>query len=314
MPLRRSRLRLRWWVTRLVPSTLAAAVAVSGVVAPAPDPEPILESRVQTLTDGVAAPGFRKSVRTPMPTQLVGFSWEGGRRAELEVRTKVDGRWTGWSELHTDGDEGPDADSHEYAPRATAGPMYLGRGVRDIEVRVEAGRLEALRLHAIRSENPKSAGPLAAAAADAPRPPIISRAQWGADESFRTRNSGCTGQPDYSSRVRYSIVHHTAHGADANNYGPGDSASIVRGIYQFHTHTNGWCDIGYNFVVDRFGQTFEGRYGGVDRAVIGAHAAGFNTESTGVAVLGEFTSATLPPEAYGALTVSYTHLTLPTKA
>jgi hypothetical protein len=301
MPPNRS--RLRRWLTRAVPTFVGVTVAVSGLAAPAPevDPDPVLESRTQTLTDGVARPGFRRTVRTPMPTQLVGFTWEGSPHAEIEVRSLVGDRWSDWSELHTDGDEGPDADSDEYSERRTAGPVWVGRRVRDVEVRVAEGRLEGLRLHAIRSENGMARGPLKAAAADAPQPGIISRAQWGADESLRSTGSGCTGQPDYASRVRYSVVHHTAHASDSNSYGPGDSASIVRGIYQFHTQTNGWCDIGYNFVIDRYGQIFEGRFGGIDRPVIGAHAAGFNTESTGVAVLGEFTSSSLPPEGYGAL-------------
>src|SRR5439155_16912043 len=85
--------------------------------------------------------------------------------------------------------------------------------------------------------------------------------------------------------IRYAVIHHTA---GSNNYTAAQSASIVRGIYLYHVKGNGWNDIGYNFLVDKYGQVFEGRYGGVDKAVIGAHAQGFNTGSVGISVLGSY--------------------------
>jgi uncharacterized protein with LGFP repeats len=75
----------------------------------------------------------------------------------------------------------------------------------------------------------------------------------------------------------------------------------MRGIYYFHTHTNLWCDIGYNFVIDQYGQIFEGRYGGIAQAVIGAHAGGFNTGSSGIALLGTFSSVGISSAMYSAL-------------
>ena len=115
------------------------------------------------------------------------------------------------------------------------------------------------------------------------QPPIRTRAQWGADESLR-----CT-QPDYADGVRYALVHHTV---NENGYTADESNSLVRNIYTYHTRVNGWCDIGYNFLIDRFGTIFEGRAGGLDRAVIGAHALNFNTNATGVAIIGDLTSVT----------------------
>ena len=73
-------------------------------------------------------------------------------------------------------------------------------------------------------------------------------------------------------------MHHTV---NANDYGPEDSAAIVLGIARYHRDHNGWNDIGYNFLVDQYGQIFEGRAGGIDLAIVGAQAQGFNSVSTG---------------------------------
>jgi hypothetical protein len=98
--------------------------------------------------------------------------------------------------------------------------------------------------------------------------------------------------------LRFAVVHHTA---GANTYAPEDSAAIVRGIELYHVKANGWNDIGYNFLVDRYGQVFEGRRGGMKRSVIGAHAEGFNTGSVGIAVIGTYSAKPPTPEAESAL-------------
>ena len=118
------------------------------------------------------------------------------------------------------------------------------------------------------------------------KPPIVTRAAWGADESLRS------GSPDYAP-VKVAFVHHTASG---NSYSAAEAPAVVRGAYAYHTRSLHWSDIGYNFLVDRYGVIYEGRHGGVTRGVIGAQVLGFNTGSTGVSVLGTFTSAT-PPSA-----------------
>ncbi|CAM5584778.1 peptidoglycan recognition protein family protein [Streptomyces aurantiogriseus] len=117
-----------------------------------------------------------------------------------------------------------------------------------------------------------------------PEPPIVSRAGWGADSTGITPED----PPTYDADVKAVFVHHTD---GTNDYSCADSASIVRGIYIYHVKTNGWNDIGYNFLVDKCGTLFEGRAGGVDRPVLGAHTYGWNRESSGIAVLGEYTSA-----------------------
>ena len=110
-------------------------------------------------------------------------------------------------------------------------------------------------------------------------PPIVPRLSWGADESIRR------APPSYADEVRFAIIHHTA---GRNDYTRAQAPAIVRGIELFHVQGNGWNDIGYNFLVDRFGTVYEGRFGGIDRNVVGAHALGFNTGSVGIALLGTY--------------------------
>jgi len=123
-------------------------------------------------------------------------------------------------------------------------------------------------------------------------PAVVPRLSWGADESIRR------GPPTYAPGVRFSIVHHTA---GRNDYSRSEAAAIVKGIQLYHVQGNGWNDIGYNFLVDRFGTVYEGRFGGIDRDVVGAHAQGFNTGSVGAAVIGTYGSAQPPKAAQDAI-------------
>ena len=95
-----------------------------------------------------------------------------------------------------------------------------------------------------------------------------------------------------------AYVHHTV---SLNTYTKAESPAVVRGIQRYHQSSNGWSDIGYNFLVDRFGQVFEGRAGGIDRAVIGAQAQGWNSVSTGIASVGTHTSTDVSPETFNAI-------------
>jgi hypothetical protein len=103
--------------------------------------------------------------------------------------------------------------------------------------------------------------------------------------------------PEYGT-VKLGFVHHTE---NPNGYEAGAVPAMLRAIYQFHRYGRGWNDIGYNFVLDRFGRIFEGRAGGFDAAVVGAHAGGYNYCSTGVAVLGEYGAVDISAAARAAL-------------
>ncbi|ARR81041.1 LGFP repeat-containing protein [Mycobacterium intracellulare] len=110
-------------------------------------------------------------------------------------------------------------------------------------------------------------------------PPIISRAEWGADESLRC------GSPQYDNGIRAAVIHHTA---GSNDYSPLESAGIVKAIYTYHSKTLGWCDIAYNALVDKYGQVFEGSAGGLTKAVEAFHTGGFNRNTWGVSMIGNF--------------------------
>lgn len=127
-----------------------------------------------------------------------------------------------------------------------------------------------------------------------PKPQIFSRAQWGADESLRD------GSPSYY-EIQGGFVHHTV---NSNDYTRDQVPSIIRGIYAYHTRSRGWSDIGYNFLVDRFGRIWEGRAGGVDRPVVGAHTLGYNDYAFAMSAIGNFDTARPSEEmlrAYGRL-------------
>lgn len=123
----------------------------------------------------------------------------------------------------------------------------------------------------------------------APQPPVTSRAGWGADESISPEEPGYLP----GEKIKAVVVHHTA---ESNTYTCEQGPAVVRGIYAYHVKQLGWKDLGYNFLVDKCGKIYEGRKGGIDRPVMGAHAYGFNSETTGISVLGTYTDAA-PPQA-----------------
>jgi hypothetical protein len=119
------------------------------------------------------------------------------------------------------------------------------------------------------------------------RPSLVSRSQWGADESLADEWRETSGE------LKAMYVHHTA---GTNSYSRSQSAAIVRGIYAYHTRSNDWPDIGYQFLVDRFGRIFTGRRDSQVENPIGAQAGGYNSGTIGVSAMGSFQSAT-PPAA-----------------
>jgi hypothetical protein len=292
----------------LTPSVTAASSATSA------SPAGALASAAPGAGLVKGAPGTRMQ-SGPVAVgeaRFVGFSWPdpgpSGATGEagLWLRARTKAGWSAWREVEQAAD-GPDETSREYRPgRAYSDGQWLDAGTAEVQVRVDPpatagtkvagkagvgasaspGPASGLEAHLITPDMAPTPGtePARAGVATAAtvQPRIVSRAGWGADERIRRAD------PDYSDTVKAAVVHHTVQG---NGYSPSESAALVRADYLYHVRTRGWNDIGYNFLVDRYGRVFEGRYGGITRAVLGAHAGGFNTHTTGVALLGTFTTS-----------------------
>ena len=220
----------------------------------------------------------------------------------VTVRSRDHGRWGSWTEVGLS-DSAPDRGTDEAAHAKLATEPVGVAGSDEVQIRVSARKATARldRLEATFVDGGTSAAdaslaqtPAATAGAAAMKPSIITRAQWGADESLRT----CS--PDYVAKVKGAIVHHTV---NTNTYTADQAAGLVRGMYAYHVNGNGWCDIGYQFLVDRFGRLYEGRFGGDYKNVVGAQAAGFNMQSFGISSI-----ANHDPGTAGAVAPSATVL------
>lgn len=271
----------------------------------------------------------------------VGVTWKAGTKVAedaiaVQLRTRKDGAWSGWTTAAYHDDHGPDAGSAEveHAERPGTDAVVVG-DVDEVQMRAEtptgaapadlklavidpgsttvvkeAAAIDTARIPAS-DRDATSSAPVSStaglegsgsaathgdgAAADlelaamktAPKPTIYSRAQWGANEKLRDKSSLHYGT------VKTGFIHHTV---NANDYTAAEVPALLRGIYAYHTQSRGWSDIGYNYLVDRFGRIWEGRYGGVDRAVVGAHTLGYNDYAFAMSAIGNY-DITQPPQA-----------------
>jgi hypothetical protein len=225
----------------------------------------------------------------PKRFDLVGLHWRGSGSVEFRTRS-LSGRWSAWRPAAPEDEDKPDAGSAE---RRRAGAWQLGNPwwagpSNGIEYRLR-GTVKALRAWFVSS--PVERVPYRTLSV-AGSPTIVPRPGWKADESIRR------APPTFATQLRYAVVHHTA---GANAYTAAQAPAIVRAIQTYHVKGNGWNDIGYNLLVDKYGKVYEGRFGGLDKNVVGAHAEGFNTGSFGVAVLGEYTGGDVTGAAGKAL-------------
>jgi hypothetical protein len=199
----------------------------------------------------------------PRPFNLVGLHWRGRALPDAELRVRRGGRWSRWQHLGVHGS-------------GVSDPVWVGRA-RTVQYRLDR-RVPGLRVHFV-AVGRRQGRARASQTTDTPFP-YISREDWGAGQ--------CPPRaaPEYG-EVKAVHVHHTV---SLNDYTPEEAPQIVLAICRYHRNSNGWNDIGYNALVDKYGTLYEGRAGGLDRAVIGAQAQGFNAQTAGIANIGDYTS------------------------
>ena len=296
-------------------STVLVALPTLTTATATPRPVPASVERIplgdvdsaalRTLGSFRVRPAYLSAARTTEPFSLMGVTWAPDPAVgEVEVlfRHRADGRWSAWESVEADADDAPDAgsaDTRSQGFRLGTAPIWTGPSD-GVQVRVNA--LSGAKPRDVRIElvdpgtSPADAlvdGPRDQARAEEPMPRIITRREWGADESIRR------GSPSYNSTVKVGFVHHSA---SSNDYTREQAAAMVRGIYAYHVKSNGWSDIGYNYLVDRYGRAYEGRAGGLDRFVVGSHTGGFNRATFGVALLGDFSTVAPDTATVGMLT------------
>jgi hypothetical protein len=244
---------------------------------------------------------------------LAGVQWLGPATARIELRARpFGGRWGPWAPASVRG-HGPDRPAT--ASLHSGEPVWFGpsdelqlrsssplRGVRIqfVAAAAVAAPLDRAPATARVASAHAGSGPANAAAfplaqpvlpAGPGQPPIIARSAWAG------RWHGPGAGPYYGA-VRLAFVHHSD---GPNGYSAAEVPGMILAIYVFHRFIRGWHDIGYNFVIDAFGRIWEARAGGIDAPVIGAQAGGYNLVSTGICMLGTFTSRLPAPAAMASL-------------
>jgi hypothetical protein len=256
-------------------------------------PAGVFSRNVGRLTAGDTGP-----IGAPREFTLVGVQWSQPAAARIELRTRsAGGHWSPWVSASVRGHD-PD----RITTRGQFGePIWTGPA--DVVQLRSAASVEGVRVHFVAEPAGDASDAIAHSAAALPlaqpilhagpgQPAIVARVAWAHGHAPPRH------VPEYGT-VKLAFIHHSE---TPNGYRPGQVPSILRSIFVYHRYVRDYFDIAYNFAVDAFGGIWEARAGGIDQAVIGAHAGGYNTESTGIVVLGSFSATAPPPAAISALT------------
>ncbi len=230
-----------------------------------------------------------QEVESSFPIDFLGVLYDGDARGAT-ARFRRDGRWGPWIELQEDG--------VEVAGRWASG-LVSGSDASAYQVRVPGGARAARAVVINTTDGPAQSAALSTAGACTDGTPIVTRCEWGADESLMT------WAPEFYPTQKLT-VHHTA-----TTNGDVDPAATVRAIYRYQAVDRGFGDIGYQYLIDESGRTYEGRYSGGDvypahdatgsLVVTAAHVGGFNSGNTGIALLGTLTTSPPTSSALGSL-------------
>ena len=261
---------------------------------------------IPTVAHTVSAGVHRVAdLRLPSPVTRVATYWRGAPDARVTVSFSADGR-----AFSAPLDAGRDEVGEQRGNGITYGAVRVAAGARVVRVTTDRplarvwvdGMADGTRLV-------RRVGQPATASAAVTQPAVLARSAWSADESLRYKADGTLKeQPTYHPSKKL-IVHHT----DTTNADP-DPAATIRAIYRYHVQTQGWSDIGYNFLVDESGRAWEGRWSraydaGVSPSgddargygVTGSHTGGWNSGTVGIALLGSLMDRDAAPAARTAL-------------
>lgn len=276
------------------PEVLADAATERAVAAEdALAPTPVVEAEEVAPLAAASDPDL--AALTPLTRTgtftAAGVTWDASSAEEIleiTVRIREGGEWSEWVALPV-GENLAVSDRAGTEPLVSVGADGVQARVRTVSGREPAGlRIDLVDAGSSRADAAVgTTGALATASAAtgaALRPKVVTRAEWGADEKLRSS----WNPQDQSARLAAMYVHHTV---NRNDYAQKDAAKLVRSVYAYHTQSMRWPDIGYQFLVDRFGTLYEGRHGAIDTLPIGAQAGGYNTTTIGISAIGNFENA-----------------------
>jgi hypothetical protein len=269
----------------LPPFAAACAVLAAGAVSAQARPSNFHLTPPSAAVEAAGGDVVSKPLRAPKRFNLVGLRWSGVGELELWIRARRSGGgWSRWAPAAAHADHGPDPGRGERSGRGFTDPVWVGSA--DWVQYRSSQRLRGVRLEFVSTAGARLRP--AARAAQNGAPPIVPRAAWGAADC-PPRSAPSYGE------VKAAFVHHTV---STNDYTPEQAPAMVLAICRYHRYTRGWDDVGYNFLLDKYGRIYEGRAGGIDRAVVGAQAQGFNAQTTSVSNIGDHTSL---PQSEAAL-------------
>lgn len=219
------------------------------------------------------------------PFLAYALSWQMNESATLlpQIRFSTNGEiWSDWEQIH------PDHHVEKIADWTQGELMFTKKEYRFFQVNMTKGTTPLLGLKA-RFYSPgkssvistkKEERPMAVQSRSCPCSPldVVLREEWCPDGS-------CPENPNPTPTTpSHLIIHHSAGNNTANDW-----AAVVRAIWDFHVNSNGWSDIGYNFLVDPNGVLYVGRGDGI----LGAHFCGTNSKTLGFCMIGNYTD--MPP-------------------
>lgn len=253
---------------------------------------------------------------------LVGITWTGAidTTSVFQVRVREKGIWSVWQQLSWTSEHGPTTNSSEDKQARNGTDPLITATADAIEAKVtnKTGKLPANLKLALSNSNQTSQDKTLVArrtlvgdvdpfvtspqGAIVPRPRIISRVEWGANESWRDADAAMgTG-------ILAGFMHHTA---TTNSYAADQGPAQMRALYAYYTKGLRYKDMAYSFLVDRYGNIYEGRSGcprvmttpcdGPSMPAVGAHTAAMNVNTFAVSVIGNYQTEKPPAASMAAI-------------